>query len=69
MAYTGQSNFTENDPPTFVTVSENDPIANVSTVERRVTALRKAGIEVEFVNIRMLDMALDLLSAQMPKGG
>ncbi|MCY7939619.1 alpha/beta hydrolase [Bacillus inaquosorum] len=48
MAYTGHSNFTENDPPTFVTVSENDPIANVSTVERRVNAMRNAGIEVEY---------------------
>ncbi|MFJ5624601.1 hypothetical protein ACIQD3_18155 [Peribacillus loiseleuriae] len=37
MAYTGHSNFTE-----------NDPIANVFTVERRVNALRKAGIEVEY---------------------
>ncbi|MCY8034303.1 alpha/beta hydrolase [Bacillus sonorensis] len=48
MAYTGHSNFTENDPPTFVTVSENDPIAKVSTVERRVNAMRNAGIEVEY---------------------
>lgn len=48
MAYTGHSNYTENDPPTFVTSSVDDPIAGISVVERRVNALRAAGVEVEF---------------------
>ena len=48
MAYTGHSNFSKSDPPTFVTVSVNDSIVNVSTVERRVEAMRNAGIEVEY---------------------
>ncbi len=48
MAYTGHSNFTKNDPPIFVIVSQDDPIVNISTVEKRVNALRNAGIEVEY---------------------
>lgn len=48
MAYTGRSDYTQNDPPTFVTSSEDDPIANVSVVVRRVNALKKAGVDVEY---------------------
>jgi acetyl esterase/lipase len=48
MAYTGHSSFTKNDPPTFVVQGENDPIVDVSTVGRRVDAMRKAGIEIEY---------------------
>ena len=35
-------------PPTFITVSADDGIASISTVERRVENLRKAGVEVEY---------------------
>jgi acetyl esterase/lipase len=48
MAYTGHPSFTKNDPPTFVVQGENDPIVDVSIVERRVDAMRKARIEVEY---------------------
>jgi acetyl esterase/lipase len=52
MAYTGHSSFTRNDPPTFVVQGENDGIVNVSTVDRRVDAMRNAGIEVEYPKYR-----------------
>ena len=52
IAYTGHSNFTQNDPPTFVTSSEDDPIASVYAVEKRVDAMRNAGIEVEYRKYR-----------------
>jgi acetyl esterase/lipase len=52
MAYTGHSSFTKNDPPTFVVQGENDGIVDVSTVERRVDAMRKVGIEVEYRKYR-----------------
>ncbi len=52
MAYTGHSTFSINDPPTFVTVSEDDRIVNVPTVERRVEGMRNAGIEVEYRKYR-----------------
>jgi len=48
MAYTGHSDYSTDEPPTFVVVGENDNIASPSTMERRVNALRKAGVEVEF---------------------
>lgn len=46
IAYTGQSLYSGNFPPTFITVSANDPIANVSVMERRVENLKSAGVTV-----------------------
>jgi acetyl esterase/lipase len=48
VAYTGHSEYTANEPPTFVVVGERDAIAPPSVMERRVAALRRAGTEVEF---------------------
>lgn len=48
MAYTAHPDFSGDDPPTFVMVSEDDTIVDVAAVERRVEALRNAGIEVEY---------------------
>jgi acetyl esterase/lipase len=52
MAYTGHSPFTQNDPPTFVVQGEDDGFVNVSTVDKRVDAMRDAGIEVEYHKYR-----------------
>lgn len=48
MAYTGHGRYTEADPPTFAVVSADDPIASPRTMERRVDALKRAGITAEF---------------------
>ena len=48
MQYTGQSDYTENDPPTFACVGENDGIAGWRTMERRIAALDASGIPTEF---------------------
>lgn len=48
MAYTAHSDFTQSDPPTFAVVGDRDGIASASTMERRVHALRRAGIDVAF---------------------
>jgi len=48
MAYTGHSEYSANEPSTFVVVGEHDGIAPPSVMERRVAALRKAGTDVEF---------------------
>lgn len=48
IAYTGHSEFSANEPPTFVVVGEHDAIAPPSVMERRVAALRRAGTEAEF---------------------
>lgn len=48
MAYTGHSDISTDEPPTFVVVGERDGIAPPSAMERRVAALRSAGTEVEY---------------------
>ena len=48
MAYTGHSEYSDNEPPTFAVVGEHDGIAPPSVMEKRVTALRRAGTDVEF---------------------
>ena len=48
MAYTAHSDYSTNEPPTFVVVGERDGIAPASAMEKRVAALRKGGTDVEF---------------------
>ncbi len=48
IAYTGQSTYSSDFSPSFITVAANDGIANVNTVERRVENLRNAGVDVEY---------------------
>ena len=46
--YTGHSDYTENDPPTFACVGERDGIANWHTMQRRLEAMSTLGIPTEF---------------------
>jgi acetyl esterase/lipase len=48
MAYTAHSDYSPNEPPTFVAVGERDGIAPPSSMERRIASLRKVGAEVEY---------------------
>lgn len=48
MAYTAHSDISSDEPATFVIVGDEDGIALPSTMERRVTALRRVGAEVEY---------------------
>lgn len=48
MQYTGHSDYTAADPPTFACVGENDWIANWRTMEARLQALAALGIPTEF---------------------
>jgi len=48
MQYTGHTDYTENDPPTYVCVGENDGIANWRTMESRLNHLAALGIDTEF---------------------
>ena len=52
MAYTGHSDHSSSEPPTFVVVGEHDGIASPAIMERRVAALRKSGIAVEYHKYR-----------------
>lgn len=46
--YTGHSEYTENDPPTYACVGTSDGIASWRTMEARLNALDKLGIPAEF---------------------
>ncbi len=48
MAYTAHADYLSDEPPTFVVVGERDEIAPPYVMERRITALRRAGIPVEY---------------------
>jgi acetyl esterase/lipase len=48
MAYTAHSDYSSDEPPTFVVVGEQDGIAPAASMERRIAALRKAGTPVEY---------------------
>lgn len=46
--YTGHSEYTQNDPPTYMCVGENDGIASWHTMERRAEHMKALGIDTEF---------------------
>lgn len=46
--YTGHSDYSSNEPATFVVVGEQDAIGSASVMQRRVDALRRSGTDVEF---------------------
>lgn len=48
IAYTGDSSYSSDFSPAFITVAANDGIASVHSVERRVENLKKAGVDVEY---------------------
>lgn len=48
MAYTGHSDHSSDEPPTFAVVGDRDGIAPPSVMERRVATLRGAGTDVEY---------------------
>lgn len=47
MQYTGHSDYTENDPPTYACVGENDGIASWRSMQSRLTAMSALGIDTE----------------------
>lgn len=48
MAYTGHSEWTKGDPPTFMVQGTADPIAPVRVVDRRLREMEAAGIPVRY---------------------
>ncbi len=48
MQYTGHTDYTEDDPPTFACVGERDGIASWRTMQSRIDNLRALGIPTEF---------------------
>ena len=58
MQYTGHSEYSESDPPTFACVGESDGIANWRIMQRRLEALSALGIDTEFHEQRRRQMSL-----------
>lgn len=48
MQYTGLSEYSEGDPPTFACVGDEDWIANWQVMQARLDAMRQIGIDTEF---------------------
>ncbi|QEL26251.1 prolyl oligopeptidase family serine peptidase [Bosea sp. F3-2] len=48
IAYTAHSDLAADEPPTFVVIGEQDGISPPSAMQRRVSALRRAGTEVAY---------------------
>ena len=70
MAYTAHSEVSSNEPPTFAVVGEQDGIAPPYVMERRISALRRAGTPVEFLTrSRAWGMVSGAALAQVPKDG
>lgn len=48
MQYTGLSEYSESDPPTYACVGDRDGIANWRVMQARLEAMQQAGIDTEF---------------------
>ncbi len=48
MQYTAHSDYSQDDPPTYVCVGENDSIANWRVMKQRIDSLDALGIDTEF---------------------
>jgi acetyl esterase/lipase len=68
-AYTGHSDYSADEPPTFVVVGERDGIAPPPVMQRRVSALRRTGAEVEFHRYRGVGHGFGPGIGTLPKDG
>ena len=68
MAYTGHSDYSSAEPPTFVVVGEHDGIAPPAAMEQRIAALRQAGTEVEYHKYRNLGHGFGLGTGTSAEG-
>jgi acetyl esterase/lipase len=68
MAYTAHSDYSPADPPTFAVVGENDAISPPASMERRVAALRQAGVPVEYRKYQNLGHGFGLGSGTSAEG-
>lgn len=68
MQYTGHSEYSENDPPTYACVGENDGIANWRTMGARLNQLSKLGIPTEFHHYKGLSHGFGLGTGTVAEG-
>ena len=68
MQYTGHSEYTESDPPTYVCVGENDGIASWRTMEGRLERMSALGIDTEFHKYPRLSHGFGLGTGTVAEG-
>ena len=68
MAYTGHSDYSSEEPPTFVVVGEQDGIVPPAAMERRIAALRQGGTEVEYHKFKNLGHGFGLGTGTSAEG-
>lgn len=68
MQYTGHSDYTESDPPTFACAGESDWIANWRTMKRRLDAMNRLGISTEFYHYPGLPHGFGLGTGTVAEG-
>ncbi len=67
-AYTGHSDYSSDEPPTFVVVGDHDSIAPPSAMDRRIAALRRSGTEVEYHKFKDLGHSFGLGTGTSAEG-
>lgn len=68
MQYTGHSEYTGDDPPTYACVGENDGIASWRTMQSRLAAMSALGIDTEFHRYPNLSHGFGLGSGTSAEG-
>lgn len=68
MQYTGHSDYTQQDPPTFACVGDNDGIADWRAMRRRLQALERLGIPTEFHHYAGLSHGFGLGTGTIAEG-
>lgn len=68
MQYTGYSEYSESDPPTYACVGESDGIANWRTMEARLNRLSELGISTEFHHYKGLSHGFGLGTGTVAEG-
>ena len=68
MQYTGHSEYSESDPPTYACVGENDGIANWRTMKARLDRLNALGIPTEFHHYKGLSHGFGLGTGTIAEG-
>lgn len=68
MQYTGHSEYSEDDPPTYACVGESDGIANWRTMQRRLEQMSALGINTEFESFSGLSHGFGLGRGTVAEG-
>lgn len=68
MQYTGHSEYSEDDPPTYACVGENDGIASWRTMQSRLKQMSELGIDTEFESFAGLSHGFGLGTGTIAEG-